>query len=157
MKNKFETFKKITIGGLDKSELLKRCLETGVQFNAYAKTLFEHPLFAPPAETEVVKLVKTSLRELGLDERCSFEEFSARAFSHGLRLGPLYLAAFLRLEYLDQPEGPHLTIASAPPEPDENYPKGFYIRRNDGVLWLRGYQADGFEGWPEGNEFIFLS
>jgi hypothetical protein len=58
----------------------------------------------------------------------------------------LYLAAFLRLDYLDQASGPYLTIASIKPEIDENFPNGFYLRSFENVLWLRVYKADGFEG-----------
>ena len=83
-------------------------------------------------------------------------EFANRAIELGLKLCPLYLAAFLRLEYLDQTEGPYLTIASNKPEIDENFPNGFYIRNFENALWLRGYKADGFSGWPETNEFIFI-
>ncbi len=73
-----------------------------------------------------------------------------------LKLCPLYLAAFLRLEYLNQPAGPHLTIASNKPEMNEAYPNGFYIRNFENVLWLRGYKADSFAGWPGENEFVFI-
>lgn len=73
-----------------------------------------------------------------------------------LKLCPLYLAAFLRLEYLNQPAGPYLTIASNKPEMNEAYPNGFYIRNFENVLWLRGYKADSFAGWPGENEFVFI-
>jgi hypothetical protein len=79
-----------------------------------------------------------------------------RALNHGLRLCPLYLGAFLRLEYPDQPEGPYLTIASPRPENDESFPTGFYIRNIDRSLWLRGYRVEGACDWPQDNEFVFL-
>jgi hypothetical protein len=68
----------------------------------------------------------------------------------------LFLGAFLRLEYLDQPEGPYLTILSPTSESNENYPTGFYIRNIDNSLWLRGYRSLGDTEWPQNNEFIFL-
>lgn len=155
--NKFEIFKEITIGGLEKNQLIQRLSEAGVQFNKYAHTLFEHPQFTPPLEIERVKLVKVSLAELGLKDTCTAEEFSAAAFLLGLKLCPLYLAAFLRLEYMNQSEGPYLTVASQKPNGDENFPNGFYLRNFENALWLRGYRADGFDGWPGTNEFIFIA
>lgn len=153
---KFDIFKEITIGGLKKDELLQKLIRAGVQFNHYAETLFNHPNFLPQPEVEKVKLVRTTLSVLGLEGTCSFDEFASQVCLKGLKFCPLYLAAFLRLEYLEQPEGPHLTIANEILESDNSYPKGFYIRKNEGELWLRGYRADGFADWPEGNEFIFI-
>ena len=74
----------------------------------------------------------------------------------GLKICPLSLAAFLRLEYLDQPEGPYLTIVSAKPESDEKYPNGFYLRNFEDTLWLRGYCASDDYQWPLDSEFIFI-
>ncbi|MBK9324454.1 MAG: hypothetical protein IPM97_16145 [Bdellovibrionaceae bacterium] len=179
--NKFQIFKEITIGGLRKEQLIQRLSEAGIQFNKYANTLFEHPQFSPPSEVEKVKLAKVALSDLGLQDTCSTEEFSNRASMLGLRPCPLYLAAFLRLEYLNQPDGPYLTVASPVPkkEPprggwggpgallifktyhkpneDDNYPSGFYLRNFENALWLRGYKADGFSDWPGSNEFIFIA
>lgn len=155
--NKFNIFTELIIGGLSKEHLVQRLSEAGIQFNKYANTLFEHPQFSPPSETEIVKLVKVTLSDLGLKDTCSAEEFSNRASVLGLRLCPLYLAAFLRLEYLDQPDGPYLTVASQKPNEDENFPNGFYLRNFENALWLRGYRADGFSDWPGSNEFIFIA
>lgn len=154
--NQFEIFKEITIGGLTKEQLLQQLSDAGIQFNKYAHILFDHPQFSPPAQAEQVKLVKVTLSTLGLADSCSFEEFSNRSAVLGLKLCPLYLAAFLRLSYLDQPAGPYLTIASVKPEEDENYPNGLYLRNFENVLWLRGYRSDGFADWPSENEFIFM-
>lgn len=154
--NKFDHFKEITIGGIRKEQLLQRLSEAGVQFNKYANILFDQPQFSPSVEAKKVKLVKVTLSALELNESCSFEEFSNRASELGLKLCPLYLAAFLRLDYLDQAEGPYLTIASSKPEIDEGFPNGFYLRNFEDVIWLRGYKSDGFDGWPGTNEFIFI-
>jgi len=60
------------------------------------------------------------------------------------------------MQFLDQPEGSagfsatqhrappgSITIASSPLDDSDETPKGFYLRRIDGVLWLRGYWS-----WP---------
>jgi len=155
--NKFKIFKEITIGGSSKEQLLKRLSEAGIQFNKYAPMLFDQPQFSPPLAIEKVKLVKISLADLKLSETCSVSEFLNRASELGLKMCPLYLAAFLRLEYLDQPEGPYLTVASLKPIDDESFPNGFYLRNFENTLWLRGYRADGFADWPGSNEFIFIA
>lgn len=92
------------------------------------------------------KLVKVKLSDLRLNNPCSFQDVCDRASNLG----------FLRLEYLDQPEGPYLTIASPQSENDENYPTGFYIRNFENSQWLRGYRAIGVAEWPMDNEFTFL-
>ncbi|MGZ6458848.1 MAG: hypothetical protein ACXWQX_07400 [Bdellovibrio sp.] len=155
--NMFKIFKEITIGGLSKEQLLQQLSEASIQFNKYANILFDHPQFLPLSEVEKVKLVKVTLSDLELKDTCSTEEFSDRASMLGLKLCPLYLAAFLRLEYLDQPDGPYLTVASHKPNEDENFPNGFYLRNFENALWLRGYRADGFSDWPGSNEFIFIA
>jgi hypothetical protein len=154
--DELETFKEISVGGLTKETLIQRLVNTDVQFNKYAEILFQHPSFSPEHETEKVKLVKVTLSDLCLNNTCSFKDIINASSILGLELCPLYLGAFLRLEYLDQPEGPYLTIASPQPENDENYPTGFYIRNFEKSLWLRGYQVVGDSKWPLDNEFIFL-
>lgn len=154
---KYEIFKEITIGGLSKEELLHRLVKSDIKFNKYAEILFEHHLFSAEVKIEKVQLVKIKHSDFGLEDLFSFKELVYRANADGLKVCPLYLAAFLRLEYLDQPEGPYLTIATNKPEEDNsNYPNGFYIRNYEKSLWLRGYRADDVCEHPKGNEFIFI-
>lgn len=149
-------FKEISLGGLSKEDLIAQLAQAGVQFNKYAHTLFEDAGFSPPMQKERVELVKLQVSDLGINHRSSLQQILTKASEFGLRPCPLYLGAFLRLQYLEQPEGPHLTIASLPPAGDDNYPTGFYVRNSDKLLWLRGYRAEGECDWPSGNEFIFL-
>lgn len=149
------TFKEVSIGGVSKEQLISQLVSEGVQFNKYAETLFEHPYFAVASEVEKIKLVKVTPSDLGITKPCFFQEIIASAAGQGLKLCPLYLGAFLRLAYMEQPEGPYLTIASAKPENDENYPNGFYIRNLDNSLWLRGYRASDDYEWPIDSQFIF--
>jgi hypothetical protein len=151
-----EIFKEISVGGLTKEQLIQRLVDGGVQFNKYAETLFQHQLFTPSEKPEMVKLVRVKLSDLGLKNPFSYQAIMERSANLGLKLCPLYLGAFLRLEYLNQSEGPYLTIASPVPESDEDYPTGFYIRNNEGALWLRGYRVTGEPEWPLDNEFVFI-
>lgn len=147
------TFKQLLIRRCTKEQLLQQLADANIQFNKYAYQLFEYP-FCMPEKREKAILVKVSLSGLGLKNPCSLQDVADRAAQMGLKPCPLYLAAFLRLSYLDQPEGTYLTIASIPP--GNTYPTGFYLRNHDGVLWLRGYQAIDSCEWPADNEFVFL-
>jgi hypothetical protein len=151
-----KTFKTISVAGTPKGPLVGRLIEAGVQFNEYAKILFEHPAFSISDKAEQVRLVKLKSSELGISIPSSFLEIIKKSAEFGLELCPLYVAAFLRLEYLEQPEGPYLTVASARIEQDQNYPTGFYLRNYENSLWLRGYQATDEYKWPIDSEFIFL-
>jgi hypothetical protein len=147
------TFKEILIGGQTKEQLIQRLMKVDIQFNEYAHVLFKHPSFSPHT-SEKVALVKVGLADLALSNPCSLQDITDRATHRGLKLCPLYLGAFLRLEYLDQPEGPYLTIASSPPG---NCPAtGLYLRNHNGALWLRGYQSVDSCEWPADNEFVFM-
>lgn len=88
-----------------------------------------------------------------------------RASELGLELCPLELGPHLRLVYLDQPEGysgnpshqhqAPSTIASEIISKDDDFPKGFYLRHINGVLWLSGYIADHLHVWNPVDHFIF--
>ena len=83
-------------------------------------------------------------------------------------LCPLELGPHLRLQFTDQPEGSlgqpvsqncappgSLTVASAPLAQDDETPKGFYLRRIEGVLWLRGYRSWPGHIWSPQDMFVF--
>lgn len=148
-------FKEIEAGPMGKGELIQRMSERGIQFNTYAELLFENPSFQRLSAPQTFKLVKLKLREMDLDRPTIYDEIVKRAQTLGLQLCPLILAAYLRLEYLDQPEGPYLKIASPKVGETEDEPRGLYLRNLEGTLWLRGYRAsDDWEYSPE-MEFIF--
>ena len=152
----FPVFKEISFGGFSKEQLMDRLAAADIQFNEYALTLFQHPLFSVNVDREKIKLVKVNLSQLELNNPATFQEITSSASKFGLKLCPLVLGAFLRLEYLDQPAGAYLHITSKKPEADENYPNGFYIRNLDQKLWLRGYRASEDYAWSIDNEFIFI-
>lgn len=151
-----ETFKEVFVGGVSKEGLIDRLIAAGIQFNAYAKTLFDDPAFEPAARAERLNLVKIKPSALGLENPYSLEMAISAGSRFGLKPCPLYLAPFLRLSYMDQPKGAYLTVASPRLTSDENYPTGFYIRNIENTLWLRGYRAVGECDHPTDNEFVFL-
>jgi len=58
--------KEIFAGGLSKEELMSRFLEADIQFNEYAKVLFEDPAFFPSEHSSSAKLIKVSLPNLNM-------------------------------------------------------------------------------------------
>jgi len=150
-----KVFKKITTGGTPLKQLLQRLAEAGIQHNEYARVLFNDPHFTI-SEPHQVDLFVVSVKELGLNDGGTSSEIFAAASRQGLALCPLELAAHFRLQYMDQPEGPYLTVASAKTRDDEEYPNGFYLRRLNGTLWLRGYRATSDYIWEPASAFTFL-
>ena len=106
----------------------------------------------PLGESQVIEIATVSVAELGFGEGATYGQLIARALESGLAECPLELGPHLRLQFLDQPEGAAglpathgrappgaITVASSPLDERDETPKGFYLRRIDGVLWLRGY------------------
>jgi len=146
----------VHVGGVEKQELLQRLRAREVQLNRAADMLFEDPRFVPLRQTQVVEIVTLSVEELGFGEGATYGQLIARALESGLTECPLELGPHLRMQFLDQPEGSAglpathgrvppgaITVASSPLDEKDETPKGFYLRRIDGVLWLRGYWS-----WP---------
>lgn len=102
-----------------------------------------HPSFSPSDHVARIKLAKVSLSDLDMQSLCSVQSILIKASRLGMKPCPLYLGAFLRLQYLDRPERPYLTIASFQLEADADYPTGFYLRNVENALLLRGYRVDG--------------
>ena len=137
----FERVRVVPVGGLTKRGLLERLDQRSVSLNEYARTLFADPAFTTSAERRLVRLALVSLPEIGLPDGGTFDEILMQAARRGLRPCPLEVAPHLRLDYLDQPEGPYLTVASPVLRPGPETPNGFYLRRLPDGLWLRGYEA----------------
>ncbi len=159
----------LRIGGLDKAELLAALQAAGVRLNPLAEALFADDRFTTSRESALVEMEQVTAAELGLAGGGTFDAIVARAAERGLRLCPLELAPHLRLAMRDQPEGAigqpvtehrappgSLTVASAPLCDDEEVPKGFYLRRIEGVLWLRGYQSWSGHVWSGEDVFVFV-
>jgi hypothetical protein len=113
-------------------------------------------------------VVETSVSALGFPDGATFAPIVERAAAQGLSLCPLELGPHLRLQRVDQEEGfvgqpasrhrappGSLTLASAPLADDEETPKGFYLRRIEGVLWLRGYRSWPGHHWSPEDMLVF--
>ncbi|MFD1848896.1 helicase [Oceanobacillus bengalensis] len=158
----------IEVGGLTKSQLIQKMQQQSILMNAYGKRLFSEDKFTTSDTKYTLKIVELAIRDLGFPRGATMPQIYKRANELGLELCPLELGPHLRLAYLDQPEGysgkPSLrheapsgsiTIASDIISEDDNFPKGFYLRKMSDVLWLRGYIADHLHIWSPDDYFIF--
>jgi hypothetical protein len=146
----------LVLGRLDAASLRQALVDAGVLFNAYASRLFDEGLVAPsPAHTRV-RVVVRSAAELGAPEGDTLDGLIERARTSGLVPGPLELAAYLRLAWLDQPLGVRVTVPSLRPTPDETAPRGFYLRRDEHGIWLRGYVASDDWVFPPTEALAFV-
>lgn len=120
-----------------------------------------------PVKSEIAT-VELTVANLGYAQGATIAQVHVRAAELGLALCPLELGPHLRLQYLDQPEG-HLghppskhrappgsiTVASRQLTDDHDTLQGFYLRRIDGVLWLRGYRYASDDIWSPEDRLVF--
>jgi hypothetical protein len=158
----------VTIGGLTKTELLEQLYAHAVSLNESAERLFASDRFTTAHTRASVTTVELTVGNLGFPHGATIAEIHARAITLGLGLCPLELGPHLRLQYRDQPEGfwgqpvrqhqapsGSLTIASEALAPDDDIPKGFYLRRIKGELWLRGYRSGADHVWNADDQLLF--
>ena len=158
----------VLIGGQTKVELLDRLARSGVEINESGKLLFASDRFITSHAPTPLATVELSVRDLGFPEGATLSEILAGAQRVGLRPGPLELGPHLRLQLLDQPEGfsgqpvwkhrappGSITIASEPLSDDDEFPKGFYLRRIEGTPWLRGYRCGPGHVWDPDDRVLF--
>jgi hypothetical protein len=146
----------IPVGGLAKRELMDELRRNSVQWNAYAERLFADDRFTTSEASTLLTTVEVTVGDLGFPKGTTTEPLFQRARDLGLELCPLELGPCLRLQYLDQPEGFWITIASQKISPEDGYPNGFYLRRREDGLWLRGYWASPDHIWEAGEHFVFV-
>lgn len=160
--------KHVRVGGLSKLELSSALRQRDVQLNAAADALFEDVRFTTLAREKTIEIASLSVAELGFPEGATYAELIARGHDRELVECPLELGPHLRLQFLNQPEGSvgfpstehqappgSITIASSPLDEFDETPKGFYLRRIDGVLWLRGYWSSSDHVWSAEDVLVF--
>lgn len=156
------------IGGVSKAQLLNRLVRSGVSLNDAAWTLFASDLFTTRPDPILICYVELSVSDSGFANGATFPELQQRAESKGYVLPPVELGPHLRLQYQSQPEGAvgmpatehrappgSITIASPPLTEDDSFPKGFYLRKINGALWLRGYWSDLDHVWAPEDRLVF--
>lgn len=151
----------------DKTKLLQLLKENGIKLNGYAEMLLNHSAFTMPPEGSIYTVVEVTVGSLGFCRGASLSEILEQGKISGYGLCPLGLAPFFRLTYMEQKEVEEgadkqhrapvgsITIASLPLSNDVDFPKGFYIRKMNGELWLRGYVCDDQHIWSKEDKFLF--
>ena len=159
------SIKRVPITAEQSLQMLK---ERGILTNRYAERYIAHPCFSAGVAGEMTAAI-ISLDELGLERGASLNEL----FRHieGTRFSPCPpdTGFFLRLAWTEQPQshnsiltGTHsspdqaVTVLSNLLEKDDSFPKGLYLRKVDGNLWLRGYVCDSAYRFP-GNALFALN
>jgi hypothetical protein len=158
----------VEVGGLTKSQLIQKLQQYSILMNESGERLLADDKFTTSDTKYSLQTVELTVGDLDFHDGATTAQIFKRASELGLELCPLELGPHLRLEYLDQPEGylgnplqrhqapaGSITIASEILSEDDDFPKGFYLRRINGVLWLRGYRADHLHVWNPGDHFIF--
>jgi len=151
--------RKIKYGGQSKEDLLKLLIAEGIHLNEYAKTLLGSDMFETSPSEEAADIVELSVQDLGFTNGATFEEIFSRIEQLHLNLCPLEIGPYLRLNYLDQqeeaetgknkaPKGSITIFSKIENKQDEEVPRGFYVRKIDGGLWLRGYVCPMDYIWP---------
>jgi hypothetical protein len=160
--------RKVEVGGLTKSQLIQKLQQYSILMNESGERLIAANIFTTSETKYIIQTVEITVGDLGFLDGATTAQLFKRASDLGLELCPLELGPYLRLEYLDQPEGylgkplrqhpapfGSITIASKILHEDYDFPKGFYLRRINGELWLRGFQADHLHVWNPDDHFIF--
>lgn len=158
----------VEVGGLTKLQLIQKLQQTSILINELGERLLADNKFTTSDTKYSLHTVELTVVALGFPDGATTVQIFTRARELGLELCPLELGPHLRLEYLDQPEGfagnpiqrhqapsGSITIASEILTEDDDFPKGFYLRRIDDALWLRGYIADHLHVWNPDDHFIF--
>ena len=165
----FSSSHPIRIGGTTPTELRALLEEAQVMLNPMAEQLFADPRFTVRQESSLVEVVTGPAAGLGFQDGATFEQLVAQASRYGLTLCPLELAPHFRLQFTEQAEAStsepparhqappgSVTVASAPPTDEQDIPWGFYLRRIEGRLWLRGYRSWSGHVWAPRDEFAFI-
>lgn len=158
----------VPVGGMTKSELIEELQRNAIAMNEAGERIFASDHFTTSETRYSVTTVDLAVRDLGFPQGAAIAAIYARAEALGLGLCPIELGPHMRLQYLDQPEGdwgkpsrqhqaPYgsITIAAQKLTDDDDFPKGFYLRRIKGVLWLRGYRSAREHVWEPDDHFIF--
>ena len=151
--------RKVKYGGLGKEDLLKRLIAENIHLNEYAMALWKSDAFVVSPREEAAEIVELSVQDLEFINGAAFAEIFSRIKQLGLNLCPLEIGPYLRLSYMDQeeemetgknkaPKGSITIFSKLAKAQDEEFPKGFYIRKMDGRLWLRGYVCPMDYIWP---------
>ncbi len=160
----------VCIGGVSKADLLERIQAMGIKVNSIALEIFTDEDFRTQERESTIEVIGTTVGELGLTDGGVLGQAIDAAEALGYGLCPLELGPHLRLAYLDQEEGSvgfaatqhqappgSITIIDQRPNEDKSEYRGFYLRRIEGNLWLRGYKSWSGHVWQPQDMLVFTA
>ncbi len=166
-KNNINSLKISTIecGGISKSLLLNSLKESGILLNEFCEIIFSSELFITSTQKHTISIIEASIKDIGFTTGATLSEISERLPDYGFCECPLEVGPYLRLKCTEQKEVDSgesknqnppgsLVVFSKPLVSDDDFPKGFYLRKIDG-LWLRGYRCSMDYVWVPEDRFIF--
>lgn len=145
----------LALGSSTSDALLDALRARGVKTNAYFDALWPHVVVADPPR--VLEVVVATAAELGLPDGATLDALLAHVAPLGLGPCPLEAAARLRLVLEEPPGAGRITVASPRPVPDEEAPRGLYLRNDEDGVWLRGFVASDDWQFGAGERFLLGS
>jgi hypothetical protein len=157
----------VSVGGIDKGTLLQSLRAQHVALNHAAEILFADHRFTVGSQQRTLGIACLCVADLGFSAGATYGELTARAIERGLTECPLELGPLLRMQAWDEPEADArsdsrhcapagaITVASPALDDTDEAPKGFYLKKTDGVLWLRGYWSSSGHVWAPEDAFVF--
>lgn len=155
---------KITNQNLNRQVLLHKLKSAGIQTNAYADLIFDHPAYNFTDAEKEISIVELTLYDLGLKNGGDFKKTEEAVQLSGYSYCPVEAAPYIRMHYRSQktakpkiksghpPDA--ILIFSKPMSSSDNFPKGFYLRNIEGTLWLRAYIASDDYFWEPDTRLI---
>jgi len=147
----------VEVGRLDTLDLRQQLEAAGIGLNERAQLLFEDERYVASESPRQIETVELELRDLGLVDGGTTAEVHRAAIDGGLAICPLEVAPYLRMQWIDQAEGRWVVVSSPLTAGGPEVPTGFYLRRVDGRLWLRGYFASSDYIWPADERVVFCA
>jgi hypothetical protein len=132
----FPVWRVITIGTYNNAKALLAKVEHAGEVNLSASDLMTRRDFRLTMWPHEIKLVRTTVQDLGFPNGAKLEDVYRRARDLGLELLPEETGPILRLEYLDQPRGESLVVAMFPIMGHDGKRYLFSVLHTDGGLWL---------------------
>ncbi|MCA8996438.1 MAG: hypothetical protein KDA80_05630 [Planctomycetaceae bacterium] len=145
----------VTVGGVTKDQLRRELRQAGVSLNAMGQTLLADDRLTISESSYLVPIVVRTVRDLGFSEGATAAQIERCLSEFGFEACPAELAPFLRLQFLDQPKEPRLTVFSRLISPYDVFPNGFYLQNRKDGLWLRGYTASFDWVFPPDENLVF--
>ncbi|HHF2917052.1 TPA: hypothetical protein ACVO16_004788 [Vibrio diabolicus] len=148
---------KLRVGGLTKTNLLKRLSQKGVKLNPFAQQLFDDDKVECSDEVQSFCLTIKTPSDFGLYFGATLGEMIEAASTQNLSPCPLAVAPYLRLQEIDLEKEEYLTVVSCLLSNDKSYPRGLYLRELDDGFWLRGFRCSEDCIFPPSKKFVFVS